>query len=150
MTAVLEPPTETSPGSVSFLELEITGKCQLTCPSLYYAKAGPAEGHGSMTSGDWRRLISKVAAIGVRKVQFIGGEPTMHPDFESLVHRAWSSGSTCRSAATSTASATSTGRCSSARRRDVTAGEAGVWVGRPRGDRAGDDSPQRSPSLLQE
>ncbi len=57
MTAVLEPPTGTSPGSVSFLKLEITGKCQLTCPSLDYAKAGPTEEHGSMTSGDWRRLI---------------------------------------------------------------------------------------------
>ncbi|MEU6602792.1 radical SAM protein [Streptomyces flaveolus] len=88
MTAVHEPPTGTSPGSVSFLELEITGKCQLTCPSLCYAKPGPTERHGSMTSGDWRRLISEAAAIGVKNVQFIGGEPTMHPDFESLAHRA--------------------------------------------------------------
>ncbi|MFJ8794089.1 radical SAM protein [Streptomyces sp. NPDC102462] len=71
-----------------FLELEITGRCQLTCPSLCYAKAGPTEGHGSMTADDWKRLISEAAEIGVKKVQFIGGEPTMHPDFEALVHRA--------------------------------------------------------------
>ncbi|MET8563210.1 radical SAM protein [Streptomyces flaveolus] len=41
-----------------------------------------------MTSDDWKRLISEAAAIGVKKVQFIGGEPTLHPDFESLLHRA--------------------------------------------------------------
>ncbi|MFG2636553.1 radical SAM protein [Streptomyces sp. NPDC048362] len=88
MTAVLKPPTDTYPGSVSFLELEITGKCQLTCPSLCYAKAGPTEGHGSMTSDDWKRLIFEAAGIGVKKVQFIGGEPTMYPDFEGLLHHA--------------------------------------------------------------
>lgn len=71
-----------------FLELEITGKCQLTCPTLCYANAGPTEGHGSMTTDDWKRLISEAAEIGVRKVQFIGGEPTLHPDFDALVHRA--------------------------------------------------------------
>ncbi|WP_371666790.1 radical SAM protein [Streptomyces sp. NBC_00289] len=80
------------PAVPEFLELEITGTCQFTCPSLCYAKAGPAEGHGSMTSDDWKRLISEAAAIGVKKVQFIGGEPTMHPDFEALVNRALISG----------------------------------------------------------
>ncbi|MGW0015764.1 radical SAM protein [Streptomyces tendae] len=85
MTIAPEAPTQQVP---TFLELEITGKCQLTCPSLCYAKAGPTEGHGSMTADDWKNLISEAAAIGVEKVQFIGGEPTMHPDFEALVHRA--------------------------------------------------------------
>ncbi|MEE1765355.1 radical SAM protein [Streptomyces sp. SP18BB07] len=75
-----------------FLELELTQRCQLTCPSLCYAKAGPTEGHGEMTGDDWKRLISEAAAIGVKKVQFIGGEPTMHPDFEALVHRALAEG----------------------------------------------------------
>ncbi|WP_233646832.1 radical SAM protein [Streptomyces sp. BSE6.1] len=84
----IAPESPTRPAAPAFLELEITGKCQLTCPSLCYAKAGPTEGHGSMTADDWKTLISEAAAIGVEKVQFIGGEPTMHPDFEALVHRA--------------------------------------------------------------
>ncbi|WP_433456346.1 radical SAM protein (plasmid) [Streptomyces sp. CA-142005] len=71
-----------------FLELEITGRCQLTCPSLCYAKAGPKRDHGSMTADDWKRLISEAAEVGVRKVQFIGGEPTQHDAFDALVHRA--------------------------------------------------------------
>lgn len=84
MTTALEVP--------AFLELEITGQCQLTCPSLCYAKAGPTQNHGSMTGDDWKRLISEAAAIGVKKVQFIGGEPTMHPTFDALVHRALAEG----------------------------------------------------------
>ncbi|MET8029669.1 radical SAM/SPASM domain-containing protein [Streptomyces avermitilis] len=90
MTIAPEAPAK--PVAPAFLELEITGKCQLTCPSLCYATAGPTQGHGSMTAGDWKRLISEAAQIGVEKVQFIGGEPTMHPDFEALVHRALAEG----------------------------------------------------------
>ncbi|MER5950239.1 radical SAM protein [Streptomyces sp. NPDC001904] len=75
-------------GVPAFLELEITGQCQLTCPKLCYATAGPKKGHGSMATADWKTLISEAAEIGVRKVQFIGGEPTLHPDFEELVHHA--------------------------------------------------------------
>ncbi|MFJ8143096.1 radical SAM protein [Streptomyces sp. NPDC096013] len=84
MTITPEAPAESA--VPEFLELEITGRCQLTCPSLCYAKAGPTEGHGSMTTDDWKRVISEAAEIGVKKVQFIGGEPTLRPDFEGLVH----------------------------------------------------------------
>ncbi|AKZ53312.1 putative Fe-S oxidoreductase [Streptomyces ambofaciens ATCC 23877] len=84
----ITPDSPTRAAVPEFLELEITGKCQLTCPSLCYAKAGPAAGHGSMTTDDWKLLISEAAGIGVEKVQFIDGEPTMHPGFEALVHRA--------------------------------------------------------------
>ncbi|MFF4317077.1 radical SAM protein [Streptomyces sp. NPDC001507] len=88
MTVALDALAPTKPSPVTFLELEITGRCQLTCSSLCYAKAGPTGGHGSMTADDWKRLIGEAAAAGVKKVQFIGGEPSLHPDFEALVHRA--------------------------------------------------------------
>ncbi|MBQ0828911.1 radical SAM protein [Streptomyces tagetis] len=85
MTVAPEAPTRQAP---EFLELEITGKCQLTCPSLCYAEAGPTEGHGSMTTDDWKRVIGEAAEIGVKRVQLIGGEPTTHPDFETLAQHA--------------------------------------------------------------
>ncbi|MBD0744950.1 radical SAM/SPASM domain-containing protein [Streptomyces sp. CBMA152] len=72
----------------SFLELEITGRCQLTCSSHCYAEAGPTKGHGSMTGGDWMRVLAEAAVIGVEKVQLIGGEPTLHPQFAELVEHA--------------------------------------------------------------
>lgn len=92
MTAVLEPPTHTAPDRVTFLELEITGRCQLTCSSHCYAEAGPTKGHGTMTAEDWKKVIDEAAQIGVTKVQFIGGEPTLHPDFTELVEHALARG----------------------------------------------------------
>jgi MoaA/NifB/PqqE/SkfB family radical SAM enzyme len=69
---------------VTFLELEITGKCQLACVHCY-ADSGPSGTHGTMAIRDWQRLIDEAAAMGVRTVQFIGGEPTLHPDLCALI-----------------------------------------------------------------
>src|SRR5947209_19312656 len=70
-----------------FVWLEITGSCQLACVHCY-AESGPTGTHGTMTGGDWRRVIDQAAALGVRLVQFIGGEPTMHPELPRLVDHA--------------------------------------------------------------
>ncbi|MDN3271496.1 radical SAM protein [Streptomyces sp. MA15] len=74
--------------ALRFLSLEITGRCQLSCPLHCYAQAGPTRGHGSMTGQDWHRVIDEAAVLGVTAVQFIGGEPTLHPDFTNLVEHA--------------------------------------------------------------
>ncbi|MFJ8213238.1 radical SAM protein [Streptomyces sp. NPDC096033] len=85
--------TVTEPAAgVDFLELEITRKCQLTCPSHCYAGAGPLQDHGTMTTADWKNVIREAAAVGVSKVQMIGGEPTLHPDFMELVQYALDEG----------------------------------------------------------
>jgi organic radical activating enzyme len=75
-----------------FLSLELTSRCQFICPGHCYAQAGPTQGHGSMTDDDWRRVIDEAAALGSDTVQFIGGEPTLHPSFTSLVHHALGAG----------------------------------------------------------
>ncbi len=72
---------------VSFMWLEITGRCQLECVHCY-AESGPAGSHGSMTLIDWRRVIDQAAGLGVSIVQFIGGEPTLHPELPALVGHA--------------------------------------------------------------
>lgn len=76
---------------VSFVWLEITGKCQLECAHCY-AESGPTNTHGSMTTVDWRRVIDQAAALGVSMVQFIGGEPTLHPELLGLVNHALTAG----------------------------------------------------------
>jgi MoaA/NifB/PqqE/SkfB family radical SAM enzyme len=77
--------------ATSFLWLEITGKCPLECAHCY-ADSGPHATHGTMTETDWRSVIDQAAALGVPKIQFIGGEPTAHPQFAALLGHAIDSG----------------------------------------------------------
>lgn len=78
-------------GVPSFLELEITQFCQLTCAHCY-SESGPHGGRGTMTPDDWEGLIGQAAALGVETVQFIGGEPTLDPDLPHLVRYALGAG----------------------------------------------------------
>lgn len=71
----------------SFLWLELTGFCQLACAHCY-AQSGPSGTHGSMSRADWERVIDQAAAMRVEMVQFIGGEPTLHPDLPGLIEHA--------------------------------------------------------------
>jgi hypothetical protein len=41
-----------------------------------------------MLVGDWRRVIDQAAVLGVRMVQFIGGEPTLYPALGELIEHA--------------------------------------------------------------
>lgn len=76
---------------LGFVWLEITGRCQLAC-SHCYAESSPHGDHGSMTVDDWLRIIGHAADLGAGAVQFIGGEPTLHPNLPELVDHALSRG----------------------------------------------------------
>lgn len=71
----------------SFLWLELTGRCQLTCVHCY-AESGPSGTHGSMTVADWVRVLNEATELGVSSVQFIGGEPTLYPGLTRLIDHA--------------------------------------------------------------
>ncbi|MER6913999.1 radical SAM protein [Streptomyces sp. NPDC000594] len=89
MTTAPEAPATTP---LRFLSLELTNRCNLACPSHCYAQAGPTRGHGQMTTGDWRRVITEAATLGAATVQMIGGEPSLRPDFTGLVEHALEAG----------------------------------------------------------
>jgi len=74
-----------------FLWLDLTRKCQLSCTPCFNA-SGPDGTHGTMTREDWLRVLDQAAECGVRRVQLIGGEPTLHPDSLVLADRALSLG----------------------------------------------------------
>jgi MoaA/NifB/PqqE/SkfB family radical SAM enzyme len=73
---------------LDFLWLEITRRCNLACAHCY-ANSGPelplAE---RMRLADWCRVMREARALGCRRVQFIGGEPTLHPHLPELVEHA--------------------------------------------------------------
>lgn len=76
---------------LSFVWLEITGKCQLKCAHCY-ADSGPKGIDGEMASADWSSVIEQAAGLGTKMVQFIGGEPTLNRDLPRLVEHALSRG----------------------------------------------------------
>ncbi len=81
-------PIETAAKRLNFVWLEITEKCNLLC-SHCYADSGPHQSmEGMMTKALWLRVIDEAADLGVSGLQFIGGEPTIHPHFKELLARA--------------------------------------------------------------
>jgi MoaA/NifB/PqqE/SkfB family radical SAM enzyme len=70
---------------------ELTNKCQLECV-MCYAGSGPDGSHGAMTDHDWMNLIDQATAAKINMMQFMGGEPTMHPSFTQIMSRALQSG----------------------------------------------------------
>lgn len=73
--------------ALRFAWMEVTGKCPLKCLHCY-AKSGPNGTHGTMTTPDWMRAIDEVADLGADTLQFIGGEPTQHPDLVPIAQHA--------------------------------------------------------------
>lgn len=76
---------------LNFLRLEITGKCNLACAHCY-AASSPQGSHGTMKRDDWERVLFQASELGCKRIQFIGGEPTIHPDLAHLLSIASSLG----------------------------------------------------------
>ncbi|RST22662.1 radical SAM protein [Streptomyces sp. WAC04770] len=83
MTTLVENPARGSLAGIRSLELEITGKCQLAC-SHCLSGSSPQASHGEMTPADWLSVIIDAAALGIRAIQLIGGEPTAHPNWRQF------------------------------------------------------------------
>lgn len=77
--------------AVTFAWLEITGKCQEQCIHCY-ADSSPHGTHGAMTEADWLQSINQVQELGGRMVQFIGGEPTLHPSLPTFIDHSLEAG----------------------------------------------------------
>ncbi|MCR4306688.1 MAG: radical SAM protein [Candidatus Yonathbacteria bacterium] len=77
---------------IDFLWLELTNQCNLQCVHCY-AESSPRTGHSDiLLLADYERLIDEARALGCKKIQFIGGEPTLNQDLECLIVRAVSVG----------------------------------------------------------
>jgi radical SAM protein with 4Fe4S-binding SPASM domain len=80
--------TAPSDTGLQFLWLELTARCNLACTHCY-ADSGPTPTTmDSLTVSDYQQLLSAARAGGCERVQFIGGEPTLHPGLPFLVKEA--------------------------------------------------------------
>src|ERR1044071_881730 len=73
---------------LDFLWLEITPRCNLNCVHCYAESDMSRALHGKLKLQDWLSLIRQAAQLGCKKVQFIGGEPTLHPDLCEMIREA--------------------------------------------------------------
>jgi hypothetical protein len=81
----LMPECSITPQEISFLWLEITAKCNLECRHCY-ADSGPREQLlGEMSTQEWLQVLDDCSTLGCRQTQFIGGEPTLHPDLPEMI-----------------------------------------------------------------
>ena len=87
MTTTIEPVRAETGAKTRFLALDLTRKCQAACDHCYN-NSGPRGTAGDMTCEDWMRVLEQAAHMGVARIQFIGGEATLHPDLPELVNRA--------------------------------------------------------------
>ncbi|WP_420139105.1 radical SAM protein [Sphingomonas sp.] len=78
---------EQSSPKLRHIWLEVTGRCNLQCTHCY-ADSGPTSGHGIMSQQDWLRVIDEADELAASSIQFIGGEPTLHPNFLLLLRHA--------------------------------------------------------------
>jgi MoaA/NifB/PqqE/SkfB family radical SAM enzyme len=77
---------------LDFIWLELTARCNLECVHCY-ADSGPTRPlHEGMQLDDWIDALDQAAAMGCKKVQFIGGEPTLYPGLPQLIEHAHKSG----------------------------------------------------------
>ena len=73
---------------LEFLWLEITGRCNLKCTHCY-ADSGPELPlDDGMAVADWFAVLEESAVLGCKRVQFLGGEPTLHPELPALIGHA--------------------------------------------------------------
>ncbi len=66
---------------------ELTHRCPLQCPYC----SNPIElerASNELTTGEWKKILSELAEIGVLQIHFSGGEPTARRDLVELVQQA--------------------------------------------------------------
>src|SRR4051794_766984 len=73
---------------LDFLWLEITSRCNLTCAHCYASSGPQLPLTERMQLDDWCRVMRDARTAGCRRLQFIGGEPTLHPEIGRLVEHA--------------------------------------------------------------
>jgi MoaA/NifB/PqqE/SkfB family radical SAM enzyme len=92
MTATATEPSPAPAEPYRRLWAELTNKCQLECV-MCYADSGPDRDHGAMSAHDCTGVVGPAAAAAeINMIQFMGGEPTMHPSFTQIMSHALEAG----------------------------------------------------------
>ena len=70
---------------ISHLWLEITPRCNLNCIHCYADSAPDRVLSESLQFDNWCSIIKEASQLHCDRLQFIGGEPALHPDLANLI-----------------------------------------------------------------
>ena len=71
-----------------FLALELTRQCNLQCRHCYVFGGPRIRDRKTVSLSMWRACLAEAFGLGIRRVQFIGGEVALHPGLETLLYDA--------------------------------------------------------------
>jgi MoaA/NifB/PqqE/SkfB family radical SAM enzyme len=72
--------------TVATIDFHVTALCQQDCPYCW----GPQGFENEVSTAAAHRILRRVAALGVRRIVFTGGDPALRPDLPRLVR--WAQG----------------------------------------------------------
>lgn len=70
-------------GKAYTLQLEATSVCKQECVYCY-SKSTPS-GSGELSSSDVKRVLEEAASLGIRAIEWLGGDPLERPDWQDLL-----------------------------------------------------------------
>lgn len=75
------------PPRFRYVWLELTGGCNCRCLHCYGAFGSPGKKdlQNELTVDEWKDMMDRITAMGGDSLQFIGGEPLIHPHFCELL-----------------------------------------------------------------
>ena len=71
--------------TLDFLWVELTSRCNLQCVHCYAESSPNPEKRDVLVAEDYFIILDSAASLGCRKVQFIGGEPTLVKELPDLI-----------------------------------------------------------------
>ncbi|WBQ12752.1 radical SAM protein [Hyphomonadaceae bacterium BL14] len=74
--------------NLDFIWLELTYQCNLSCSHCYTESSPDAGVKDKLSYEEYVDVLAGAADLGCRAVQFIGGEPTLHPRLPDLIEAA--------------------------------------------------------------
>lgn len=77
---------------LDFVWLELTEACNLRCRHCYEGDTHKDDPEESLSFDEWKDVIQQLKNVGCKEIEFIGGEPTVHPHFFELLEFAVSLG----------------------------------------------------------
>lgn len=81
-------PNALDPNRIAHIWIELTNQCNLSCTHCYANSSPSARDENPLRFHEYCEILRDAFTLGATSVQFIGGEPTINPLLETLIHEA--------------------------------------------------------------